>query len=154
MDKMRIIKGICSIDCILNDQCDDGITLTLSCVFIFYIFNSISSPGPGYGLTPLLLCYSTLPQDTHPLSLVAATLRSSHGPGPGSALNTELHVTQNYRSGVGTLNFFVRLFWGSFVSLSIVEYNRSSPGRQNKIMNKMRYPVSEEMMCKGCPFCC
>ena len=68
MDKMRIIKGICSIDCILNDQCDDGITLTLSCVFIFYIFNSISSPGPGYGLTPLLLCYSTLPQDTHPLS--------------------------------------------------------------------------------------
>ena len=68
MDKMRIIKRICSIDCILNDQCDDGITLTLSCVFIFYIFNSISSPGPGYGLTPLLLCYSTLPQDTHPLS--------------------------------------------------------------------------------------
>ena len=35
MDKMRIIKRICSNDCILNDQCDDGITLTLSCVFIF-----------------------------------------------------------------------------------------------------------------------
>ena len=85
MDKMRIIKRICSIDCILNDQCDDGITLTLSCVFIFYIFNSISSPGPGYGLTPLLLCYSTLPQDTHPLSLslVAATLSRHTGPGRG-----------------------------------------------------------------------
>ena len=85
MDKMGIIKRICSIDCILNDQCDDGITLTLSCVFIFYIFNSISSPGPGYGLTPLLLCYSTLPQDTHPLSLslVAATLSRHTGPGRG-----------------------------------------------------------------------
>ena len=35
MDKTRIIKGICSNDCILNDQCDDGIKLTLSCVFYF-----------------------------------------------------------------------------------------------------------------------
>ena len=35
MIKTRIIKGICSNDCILNDQCDDGIMLTLSCVFYF-----------------------------------------------------------------------------------------------------------------------
>ena len=82
MDKMRIIKRICSNDCILNDQCDDGIMLTLSCAFIFDIFNSIGSQGPGHGsgsAASLLLDTSA----GHASSLVTSSPLTARHPGGG-----------------------------------------------------------------------
>ena len=83
MDKMRIIKGICSIDCILNDQCDDGITLTLSCVFIFYIFIVLALRGPVMGWHRCFFVIRHF-RRTHILSLWWPPLSARHtGPGRG-----------------------------------------------------------------------
>ena len=113
----------------------------------FSIVSALRGPAMGWGL--LLLCYSTLPQDSHPLCRSHGALcsgSSHHGA-----------VTQNYRPGHFSKNV-VRLI---HLSLNYIgnkpESNRSPSGQEPakwNIMNKMRYPVSEEMMCKGCPFCC
>lgn len=124
MDKMRIIKRICSNDCILNDQCDDGITLTLSCaLYIFDIFNSISSPGPRVGWGLLLLCYSTLPQDTHPLPPLVTPAR---GQRPIQSCDAELSPARDI-----SLLFQECYKDDSFLSqMPVISRCRSSPGQK------------------------